>query len=244
MDDIVRQALAKWPNVPACYGWLMLDRRGIWRMRDESVQRAKGLGSPVRHAALIAFIVRNYDVDEQGQWYFQNGPQRVYIELDYTPYVTRLSREAPDSRVLTLTDQTGAQWEPLSCWVDDRGAVLFSGRAGHASAAVSRERVGVLHDHDLDLFADYLVDDATPEGTQRSRLEAAVESREYASADAVVDSASTTVNDALAQARPRFTWRPDRVLSVDAIRANDVPAHFGFVASPAEHSTPAEGRPV
>ncbi|MFZ9138137.1 MAG: DUF2946 family protein, partial [Hylemonella sp.] len=24
MDDIVRQAMAKWPNVPACYGWLGL----------------------------------------------------------------------------------------------------------------------------------------------------------------------------------------------------------------------------
>ncbi|MFM8464156.1 MAG: DUF2946 family protein, partial [Burkholderiaceae bacterium] len=22
MDEIVRQALAKWPNVPDCYGWL------------------------------------------------------------------------------------------------------------------------------------------------------------------------------------------------------------------------------
>ena len=28
MDDIVRQALAKWPNVPHCYGWLGLDARG------------------------------------------------------------------------------------------------------------------------------------------------------------------------------------------------------------------------
>ncbi|MFM7971511.1 MAG: DUF2946 family protein, partial [Betaproteobacteria bacterium] len=25
MDDIVKAALKKWPNVPACYGWLALD---------------------------------------------------------------------------------------------------------------------------------------------------------------------------------------------------------------------------
>ncbi|CAM2141047.1 DUF2946 family protein [Pararobbsia alpina] len=163
MDDIVRQALAKWPNVPACYGWLMLDRRGNWRMRDEAVQRAGGLGSPVRHAALIAFIVRNYDVDERGQWYFQNGPQRVYIELEYTPFVVRLSQDAQADAALVLADQCGTRWEPQGCWVDDRGAVVFTGRV----ADDPRPRVGVLHDHDLDLFSDFVEDvvpgDAPPE---------------------------------------------------------------------------------
>lgn len=28
MDDIVKQAMVKWPNVPDCYGWLGLDARG------------------------------------------------------------------------------------------------------------------------------------------------------------------------------------------------------------------------
>ena len=40
MDDLVRQALAKWPNVPDCYGWLGLDARGQWYMRDDRVQAA------------------------------------------------------------------------------------------------------------------------------------------------------------------------------------------------------------
>ena len=43
MDDIVKQALAKWPNVPDCYGWLGLDARGHWYLRDDAVQAA-GLG--------------------------------------------------------------------------------------------------------------------------------------------------------------------------------------------------------
>ena len=29
MDEIVKQALAKWPNVPHCTGWLLLDRRVV-----------------------------------------------------------------------------------------------------------------------------------------------------------------------------------------------------------------------
>ena len=38
MDDLVLQAMAKWPNVPDCYGWLGLDARGDWYMRDDQTQ--------------------------------------------------------------------------------------------------------------------------------------------------------------------------------------------------------------
>ena len=44
MDDIVKQAMAKWPTVPDCYGWLGLDARGNWYMRDD---RAQACGSCV-----------------------------------------------------------------------------------------------------------------------------------------------------------------------------------------------------
>ena len=40
MDDIVKAALKKWPNVPHCYGWLALDARGDWYMRDDRTQAA------------------------------------------------------------------------------------------------------------------------------------------------------------------------------------------------------------
>ncbi|NBY29155.1 MAG: DUF2946 family protein, partial [Betaproteobacteria bacterium] len=42
MDDIVKQAMAKWPNVPHCYSWLGMDARGNWYMRDD---RTQALGS-------------------------------------------------------------------------------------------------------------------------------------------------------------------------------------------------------
>lgn len=145
MDDIVKAALAKWPNVPHCTGWLLLDRRGQWRMRDEGAQARGELGTPIRHAALIGFIERNYEADERGRWYFQNGPQRVFVELAYTPWIVRLTLASNGEPA--LTDQMGAAFEPTAVMVDDEGGVLFvdtSRRCG----------VAALHDHDLDLFAE------------------------------------------------------------------------------------------
>jgi hypothetical protein len=104
MDDIVKAALAKWPNVPHCHGWLGLDARGQWYMRDDRVQAAGAFphskGSLLRHDKLIEFIHRNYAPDALGQWYFQNGPQRVYVDLEDTPWVWRLQ---PDGRVHSHT---------------------------------------------------------------------------------------------------------------------------------------------
>jgi hypothetical protein len=155
MDEIVRQALAKWPNVPHCTGWLLLDRRGIWRMRDDAVQARGALGEPIRHDALLGFINRNYVCDERGQWFFQNGPQRVYVELGYTPWVVRLAEDR-DSGLLGLTDQAGQRFEPAAVYCDDEGGVLFA----DAGDTGDTPRVAVLHDHDLDLFADHAELDA------------------------------------------------------------------------------------
>lgn len=123
MDDIVKQALAKWPNVPDCYGWLALDARGRWFLRDATTQ-ACGLfpsskGSLLQHEKLIAFIGRNYAVDERGCWYFQNGPQRVYVELEDTPTVWRLD---PDGSVCS---HTGDLVNPQQCLVDEKGRVYL-----------------------------------------------------------------------------------------------------------------------
>ena len=89
MDDIVKKAMAKWPNVPHCYGWLALDARGNWRMRDERAQHLELAGDKVIQEALLGFINRNYAADERGCWYFQNGPQRVFLNLESTPFVAR-----------------------------------------------------------------------------------------------------------------------------------------------------------
>jgi sugar phosphate isomerase/epimerase len=155
MDEIVKQALVKWPNVPHCTGWLLLDRRGQWRMRDEAAQAAGELGTVIRHDALLGFINRNYECDDEGQWFFQNGPQRVYVELAVTPWIVRLSSV---DGALTLTDQTGAAFDPAHVWIDDTGGILFT---DHATPA----RVAALHDHDIDLFANHAsLDDSARSG--------------------------------------------------------------------------------
>ena len=93
MDEIVKAALQKWPNVPHCYAWLALDARGAWRMRDERAQALNLPGDKIHNATLIGFINRNYQHDEQGRWYFQNGPHRVYVDLEATPYIAHTTPE-------------------------------------------------------------------------------------------------------------------------------------------------------
>jgi hypothetical protein len=158
MDEIVKQALAKWPNVPHCTGWLLLDRRGTWRMRDEAAQARGALGEPIRHAALIGFINRNYESDAHGQWFFQNGPQRVYVELVYTPWIVRLAID-DKSGELTLTDHAGQPFTPAAVFVDDEGGVLFAdddvSSSGRPPVRPPVRRVAALHDHDLDLFSEH-----------------------------------------------------------------------------------------
>lgn len=147
VDDVVRQAMAKWPNVPNCFGWLALDRRGQWRMRNEYAQANKLSGEPIRHAALVDFIVRNYAHDDAGRWFFQNGPQRVFVELDYAPWVVRLSAEGAPA---TFTTTTSAAFSPTGCFVDEHGSVLLSGRVSGWDA---EETIALLHDHDLEPFS-------------------------------------------------------------------------------------------
>jgi hypothetical protein len=123
MDDIVRQAMAKWPNVPNCYGWLGLDDRGNWYMRDDRVQAAgpfpQAKGSLLKHEKLIDFIQRNYERDAQGQWFFQNGPQRVYVELAATPWIWRVS--GADA----VASHTGLPAQVHSCLVDEQGRLYL-----------------------------------------------------------------------------------------------------------------------
>jgi hypothetical protein len=122
MDDIVKQAMAKWPNVPDCYGWLALDARGAWRMRDERAQHLDLPGDKVIQAKLLGFINRNYAVDERGCWYFQNGPQRVYLNLEATPYIARTD---PQHGLLL---HTGEPFGPLvRAFMTDAGELIVEG---------------------------------------------------------------------------------------------------------------------
>lgn len=120
MDPVVNRAMAKWPNVPAVYDWLALDRRGQWLIRSAP---AAGAGfDPIGNQQLVEFIGRNYAHDAAGCWYFQNGPQRVYVNLACTPFVYRVARSHP----LTLEAHTGAACTRLeAAYLDESGNMLL-----------------------------------------------------------------------------------------------------------------------
>ncbi|QHE78052.1 DUF2946 family protein [Hydrogenophaga sp. PBL-H3] len=161
MDEIVKAAMAKWPNVPNCFGWLGLDARGNWYMRDDRVQAAGAFpaskGSLLRHEKLIDFIQRNYAPDDEGQWYFQNGPQRVYVELEATPWIWRLQ---PDGRVLS---HTGAVAQVQGSLLDESGKLYLVADLG----------IGLVHSADMVLAGDCVEAGLwSPRGVQAADLPA------------------------------------------------------------------------
>src|SRR5688572_12236017 len=126
MDEIVKAALKKWPNVPHCYAWLALDARGDWYMRDDRTQAAGPFpqvkGSRILHEKLREFIERNYLSDEAGCWFFQNGPQRVYVELEAAPWVWRLE---PEGDGLAVKSHTGRPAQVRGALLDERGRLFL-----------------------------------------------------------------------------------------------------------------------
>ena len=137
MDDIVARAMQKWPNVPKVFGWLRLDRRGNWLVKSRS-----GAFERIGNQAVIDFIGRNYAADAEGRWFFQNGPQRVFVTLDYTPWVYRIS----DSGA-SLVAHNGAGANLLEMLLLDEAGTLL---------AASELGVGVISDRDLAPLIDRL----------------------------------------------------------------------------------------
>jgi hypothetical protein len=116
MEDWVKRALERWPNVPALFGWLKLDRRGRWLIRGEIISRPQ----------IIDTINANYAADEHGRWYFQNGPQRGYMELEYTPLILRASADGK-----MLSTHTGrAVTAPSHAFLDETGALILQTEHG------------------------------------------------------------------------------------------------------------------
>ena len=140
--------MAKWPNVPHCYGWLGLDARGDWYMRDDRVQaqghfasgQSGAKGARLTHEKLIDFIQRNYLCDAAGQWYFQNGPQRVFVELAATPWVWRVQAD------FAVLSHSGQAAQVRACVLDEQGHVYLHTELG----------LGLVHTQDVALAADAL----------------------------------------------------------------------------------------
>ncbi len=127
-SDAVQRALEKWPDVPACFGWLALDARGRWRIG----------GATITHAGAVAFLNAHYARDGRGRWFVQNGPQAAYVDLELAPWVLSV---APDG---SLGTQTGLAVERFGeIFVTPEGEVLVETPLGLAA----------IIDRDLESFA-------------------------------------------------------------------------------------------
>jgi hypothetical protein len=123
--------MEKWPSVPAAFGWLSLDARGRWLIKGERIT----------NPMLQRFIDRNYACDDAGRWYFQNGPQRVFVALAYAPWVVRVEADA-------LVTHTGQVIDALDgAWLDEDGVVLLATNLGPAT----------VDDRDVDVLSSRFV---------------------------------------------------------------------------------------
>lgn len=111
MDEWVLNALKRWPNVPALFGWLSLDRRGRWLVQGETIS----------HPRIVEVINRNYAADEHGRWYFQNGPQRGYMQLESAPLVLFVAENGEH-----LVTHTGLEVQQVrAAHLDEAGALVL-----------------------------------------------------------------------------------------------------------------------
>lgn len=189
MDEIVRAAMARWPNVPAVTGWLALTARGEWRIRGERID----------NLAIIEFIARNYAHDLQGRFYFQNGPQRVYVSLAITPFVYRVT---PDGQV---TAHTGAVPSRLT-----GAALLDDGRL----VLVTDLGAGVVDDRDTAWLMRAITDNTGLPLNERG-FERWMDGRDEAWVAA------------------RLLHLGGTLTHIERLRADELPARYGFVREPA-----------
>jgi hypothetical protein len=202
MDELVLRGMAKWPDVPAVYGWLALDRRGHWLIK----------GSRVTNAGVIAFIGRNYTHDEQGRWFLQNGPQRVFVALEYAPFIYRVMN--PERAALEFEAHISKPVTAVSgAWIDENGVVLLETEHG----------IGTVHDGDLDRLVLSFVD-ANGRPLDEVALDPLLELVEGGQSAALW---------------LRFRRRN---IKVGPIRSATVPGRFGFIAHPVQPAGQPECR--
>ena len=160
MDSVIDAALQKWPQAPNCYGWLNFDRRGEWRIQNEYAQQHKLPGDLITHQGLKSYIEAHLAHDIHGHYFFQNGPQRVFINFSYCPWVIRFYPLQEGHWQLRTT--LGQVIQPLACFLDEHGQIMFE--ADFSSQMVNEEGVflttivrsiGLLHDHDLEIFSAF-----------------------------------------------------------------------------------------
>lgn len=155
MDANVIAAMARWPDVPNAYGWLSLTESGQWRLhpRGDAWQPEGGAsshdaaghtpGEGITSPQILQFINRNYTCDAHGQWFFQNGPQKVYVRLDGAPYILHTVGEG-HAGTLGLRTHSGLDVKTVTAWVLDEAGKLYAQTEHGAGLVAGRDLASVL----------------------------------------------------------------------------------------------------
>ncbi len=208
MDDQVLAAMARWPGVPAVHGWLSLSARGQWRLHPHGQgwgTTTEEPGEAITSPQILAFIGRNYSDGGDGRWFFQNGPQRVYVRLDGAPWI--LHTEPDGHGRLRLRTHTGRPYGPVTHWWLDAEGRLY---------AQSDQGAGLVTDRDLAQVVDLLrMADGQPLGAWLDRT-----GLEPAGARAHLDGGAAATDDDAARI-------PFGLLDADAVEAT-----LGFIRRP------------
>ena len=131
MDEQVMGAMQKWPNVPAVYGWLSLSAQGDWLLHKHGGAREGETGQKIANEQIRHFMNRNYAATPAGEWYFQNGPQRVFVDLVSAPFIVRLADD-----LQTLVTHNELPVTRVSQWLLDEQGRLYL-RTEHGAAILA-----------------------------------------------------------------------------------------------------------
>ena len=237
MDKDVLAAMARWPDVPDVYGWLSLSEQGQWRLHPDGDPQAPG--ELIDNQQILRFIDRNYSGDALGRWFFQNGPQRVFVRLDAAPLILHTMAPEWPSALREQTDALRVAGKPThapialythnglpissldSWWLDTDGRLFVQTGQGP----------GLIAGRDLPSVLDALItQEGQPLGEQ---LEPLLQSpptvgRHTSSAPALLH-----VRFPLFVAHAA-TSRPPPARPFHLCNRNDIPARLGFVLDPAQ----------
>lgn len=205
MDEIVQKALKKWPNVPHAFGWISLNQAGKWRFHPGGDFQANPAGESIDNQQIAAFLGRNYMASDDGCWFIQNGPQRVYVTLPFAPLIMRL-----DDTAAHFVTHNGLQIKRISRWlIDENGHIYAESDAGPC----------MLDSHDMQHFIDHCRVHAGTDSKQPTPLD-----------EEILGSIMSGDNDA----SYTLNWgeSSDYSSPLEHAGSDDIPTQLGFVRFP------------
>ena len=223
MDPGVLEAMRRWPNVPAVYGWLSLTPRGEWRLHPQGDAIQGGHGEGISNEQILSFINRNYSGGDDGCWFFQNGPQRVFVRIDAAPLILRV--DASTGKIVSHVGQSIEQIRRW--WLDERGRLFAQTDTGP----------GMVDDRDLMQLSESL---QSPKGDNLlDVMEAIGFCEDVPPESATMNGTSCRLPAASLILSDQTGWFPalQQPAPIEMTDSRHIAAIMGFVSNPSHEST-------